>query len=929
MVEGVFLLVTPVSVAALKSDFAVRFQALTGSQPYPWQRKLFALFSTGQIPPDINLPTGSGKTSIMIIWLLALAQQASEQPQGIIVPRRLVWVVNRRVVVDQATEEAEQIRKRIAPDAGSEELESVRRALRSLSVGCDDRELIAISTLRGEREDNRKWSEDPSRPAIIVGTVDMIGSRLLFSGYGDGRYWRAQHAGLIGHDTLIVNDEAHLTPAFASLLSKVQEKQRSSLKPFCTLRLSATHPSSECWPNSLEDDREDERFQRVFEATKRVQIRDAGRQLSTLLELAIKPGPARTLIFVEKPQRVIEIAEKLKKQAGESAAARILTLTGTMRGIERDRLVESAVFKAFASHDLPAESFWLIATSAGEVGINISADRLITELDTLDHLLQRFGRLNRFGETTGTAYVLVSDADKKEKRKVAAMDFLRNLDPSDTDDPDNKESYNISPAALFGRELPMDACSEIPLQAELHDWLIDVWSQTTLGRHPARPQVEPWLHGKQDGVPETYIAWREDVRDLVQDGIGDDEREEALQKYRLLAHEQLREPTTKLLAKLEELAHGQTADTPFLRRKTDGSVDVLRLSRFAEITKDPKTERAQREAIAEIAYSQLVLPAGCGRISDGMFDPRRSPNGETDTENGEKNGDDYDVSGRVWKKDEGEIIGKVINNPDRASYRAMKNEDGAWAVTRLGAAEEETEPLKDMELGTLHTFAAAHGWRFRLKIAPENDAGDGKTALLYFGKARKKTESVPVVFVDEHCEEVADVVKKIATCAGLSEEIALALQRAAQLHDLGKQESIWQRAAGNLRTDGTLEKSKAVAKPIKVMQGRMLGGFRHELASLRYAEEGLREDTFSSELRDLVFHLLAAHHGYARPCFEKKAYDRNHLMDSERIARESPQRFARLQERFGPWGLAYLESILRAADGIVSATSAEEQPNNA
>jgi CRISPR-associated endonuclease/helicase Cas3 len=926
-------LVTPVSIAALESDFAVRFQALTGSQPYPWQRELFDLFSTGRIPPDINLPTGSGKTSIMIIWLLALAHQVSEQPQGITVPRRLVWVVNRRVVVDQATEEAEQIRRRIAPDAGSEELESVRRALRSLSVGCDDRELIAISTLRGEREDNREWSGDPSRPAIIVGTVDMIGSRLLFSGYGDGRYWRAQHAGLIGHDTLIVNDEAHLTPAFASLLSKVQkvqEKQRGSLKPFRTLRLSATHPSFECWPNSLEDDRKDERFQRVFEAKKKVQIRDTGRQFSTLLELAIKPGPARTLIFVEKPDKVSEVAEKLKKQAGESAAARVLTLTGTMRGIERDRIVESSVFKAFASHDLPAESFWLIATSAGEVGINISADRLITELDTLDHLLQRFGRLNRFGETAGTAYVLVSDPDKKEERKVAAMDFLRNLDPSDTDDPDGKESYNISPAALFGRELPTDACSEIPLQAELHDWLIDVWSQTSLGRHPARPQVEPWLHGKQDDVPETYIAWREDVRDLVQDGIGDDEREEVLQKYRLMAHEQLREPTTKLLAKLETLAHSQTADTRFLRRKTDGSVDVLHLSGFAEITKDLKTERAQRErAIADIAYSQLVLPAGCGRISDGMFDPRRSANGETDTENGEKNGDDYDVSGRVWKKDEGEIIGKVINNPDRASYRATKNEDGAWAVTRLGAAEEETELLKDMELESLHTFAAAHGWRFRLKIAPKNDIGDSETALLYFGKARENTESVQVVFVDEHCAKVARVVKEIAVSAGLSEEIALALQRAGQLHDLGKQESIWQRAAGNLRTDGTLEKGKAVAKPVKVMQGRMLGGFRHEMASLRYADQLLREDNCSVDLRDLVLHLLAAHHGYARPCFEKRAYDRNHLTDSERIALESARRFARLQERFGAWGLAYLESILRAADGIVSASSAEEQPNNA
>ncbi len=914
-------MVTPVSVAVAKSDFATHFEGLTGNQPYPWQQKLFDLFSTGRIPPDVNLPTGSGKTSIMGIWLLALARQGVEQSQAVTIPRRLVWVVNRRVVVDQATEEAEQIRRHLAPDAGIAQLEPVRHALRSLSLGYDNRELIAISTLRGEREDNREWSEDPSRPAIIVGTVDMIGSRLLFSGYGDGRYWRAQHAGLIGHDTLIVNDEAHLTQAFAALLSKVQQKQRGTLKPFRTPRLSATHSSSECWPSSLEDDRKDGRFQRVFDAKKKVQIRDAGKQFSTLLELAMEPGPARTLIFVQQPDKVTEIADQLKKKAGDQAAARILTLTGTMRGIERDRIVESPVFKAFASHERPTQSFWLIATSAGEVGINISADRLITELDTLDHLLQRFGRLNRFGETTGTAYVLVSDADKKEERKAAAMDFLLNLAPSDKD-PSGGESYNISPAALFGRELPADACSEVPLQAELHDWLIDVWSQTSLGRHPARPEVEPWLHGKQDDVPETYVAWREDVRDLVRDGIDDEEREEALQKYRLMAHEQLREPTTKLLAKLEELARTQGGDTAFLRRKRDGSVDVRPLSRFAEIKNDSERKRA----IAEIAFCQLILPPGCGSIRDAMFVPLWSANEETNSDTGDIKPEDYDVSGCTWERG----AGKVIANPDRASHRATKNEDSRWTIRRLGVLEEEMELRDDLELETLHSFAATHGWRFLLKIAPENDAGETETALLYFGKARQKTESVPVVFIDKHCADVADLVRELAGCAGLPEELALALHRAGQLHDLGKQEDIWQKAAGNPRKkDGTFEKGAPVAKPVKIMQGRALGGFRHELASLRYAEEALREQTFSLELRDLVLHVLAAHHGYARPCFEKRAYDRNHLTNSARITLESAQRFARLHERYGPWGLAYLESILRAADGMVSAASAEEQPDNA
>ena len=145
----------------------------------------------------------------MAIWLLARAAGAS-------LPRRLVYVVDRRAVVDQATDFAERIRKRLQEPA----LGSVRREL-----GLAGRAL-PISTLRGQHVDNREWLADPAAPAIIVGTVDMVGSRLLFQGYGVSRRMRPYQAGLMGCDTLVLLDEAHLSRPFERLLRSIEAERR-------------------------------------------------------------------------------------------------------------------------------------------------------------------------------------------------------------------------------------------------------------------------------------------------------------------------------------------------------------------------------------------------------------------------------------------------------------------------------------------------------------------------------------------------------------------------------------------------------------------------------------------------------------------------------------------------------------------------------
>jgi CRISPR-associated endonuclease/helicase Cas3 len=127
---------------------------------------------------------------------------------------------------------------------------------------------------------------------------------------------------------------------------------------------------------------------------------------------------------------------------------------------------------------------------------------------------------------------------------------------------------------------------------------------------------------------------------------------------------------------------------------------------------------------------------------------------------------------------------------------------------------------------------------------------------------------------------------------------------------------LWQWSIGNLD----------LANPLAKSGGRQFGPdtrtrFRHEFGSLIDIQGEEAFKALSLVAQDLVLHLIAAHHGRGRPHFPgEEAFDPGH---SEAAAtaesREGPRRFDRLQRAFGRWGLAYLESLLRAADIEASA----------
>jgi CRISPR-associated endonuclease/helicase Cas3 len=133
------------------------------------------------------------------------------------------------------------------------------------------------------------------------------------------------------------------------------------------------------------------------------------------------------------------------------------------------------------------------------------------------------------------------------------------------------------------------------------------------------------------------------------------------------------------------------------------------------------------------------------------------------------------------------------------------------------------------------------------------------------------------------------------------------LALAARLHDEGKRAARWQRAF-RAPTDGDYAKTEG---PIDY---RLLDGYRHELGSLLRVEKDERIQRLSEDRRDLVLHLIAAHHGFARPVIGMSGCEDAPPSALEEKAAEIARRFARLQDRWGPWGLAWLEALLRAAD---------------
>lgn len=358
--------------------------------PYPFQRAI-----AENLGVDILIaPTGLGKTAAVT---LGWASRRLTAPAT--TPRRLVWCLPMRTLVEQTARDAEGW-------------------MNNLGGMFPDKQKPNVHLLMGGAVD-ADWRLRPEDPAIIVGTQDMLLSRALMRGYGMGRFGWPIDYGLLHSDALWVYDEVQLMGAGLTTSAQLEafRRRRNWRRDGLARSLWISATLDPDWLKTAE-------FR--SEIPDPVVLRwDDGKppeppSLSVRLDAVKRLRRAETAVTAESVKKPEAYAEALAREvaAVHRNGATTLVVLNTVRRAQ-------ALYEALAKVlDAPTERLLIhsryrppdrgilevhlrtgaaadrvvVATQAVEAGVDMTSAVLFTELAPWSSMVQRFGRCNRMGE---------------------------------------------------------------------------------------------------------------------------------------------------------------------------------------------------------------------------------------------------------------------------------------------------------------------------------------------------------------------------------------------------------------------------------------------------------------------------------------------------------------------------------------------------
>ncbi len=386
------------------------------TRPDPWQLAL----ATDAWPTVLVAPTGSGKTAAVT---LGWAAHRLRSPGA--TPRRLVWCLPMRTLVEQTARAVAAWFGNLAADADAD-----------ADADANDRlpRPEDVHVLMGGVEADG-WLEEPERPAVLVGTQDMLLSRALMRGYASSRALWPMEFALLHEDAQWVFDEVQLMgagrttsvqlEAFRQLeADRARSDGRAAGTPSRSLWISATldpgwlatvdHPA----PATAAVVRVDPsaapggRLARLARAAKRLarspiapaspkkaDVADYVGRLADAIVDAHRPG-RMTLAIVNRVDRAQALQEALQKKLSKRVpdAPTLALVHSRFRSADRERQM------AKVGDDCPHGRV-VVATQAIEAGVDISAAVMFTEVAPWSSMVQRFGRANRYADLPAGADV--------------------------------------------------------------------------------------------------------------------------------------------------------------------------------------------------------------------------------------------------------------------------------------------------------------------------------------------------------------------------------------------------------------------------------------------------------------------------------------------------------------------------------------------
>jgi len=113
-------------------DFPAFFASVNGGrEPFRWQTRLVkSILDRGRWPDRISAPTGAGKSCVVEVHVFVNAVAAVDR--SLRLPRRLVTAVDRRALVDNQVDRAQQVAEVLAAASSESLLGAIRSALQSL-----------------------------------------------------------------------------------------------------------------------------------------------------------------------------------------------------------------------------------------------------------------------------------------------------------------------------------------------------------------------------------------------------------------------------------------------------------------------------------------------------------------------------------------------------------------------------------------------------------------------------------------------------------------------------------------------------------------------------------------------------------------------------------------------------------------------------